>query len=162
MRGAIVWEDQRREIELIWPAGAEIPTMTIGPKEAAEAAPPVAPLLEAKSNFCECVAKRVESERKPPPEDVFNPHALLRSTKCLEHLLSPSEGCQRFAKNCDELLACANGDPWFAPECPEGQANAGAMERCYEVCVPGVKSCRENFSCEPWQGAHVCFPEGKQ
>jgi hypothetical protein len=162
VRGAIFWENQSRSIELIWPKEAEVPAMTIGPKKSAEAAPDAAPLLEPQSSFCECVAKQHKTSRGgSAPVEVANAQALIGPTTCLGEVLSPSAGCQKYAKECDELLACANGDPWFAPECPEGQANAGAMERCYQVCQLNVGGCPDHFSCEPWQGAHVCFPKGQ-
>ncbi len=161
VRGTVEWEKHSRTIELVWPADAEAPAMSMGPPTPVVAQASAAPLFDLESRFCECAV-----EKAGPPRNIWGEvdtsRTVSRSKTCIEGLLSPVQGCEKFAQNCGELLACANGDPWFTPECREGEANAGAMERCYPLCDPAANTCPEGSFCAPWQGSHVCFSGEKK
>jgi hypothetical protein len=75
---------------------------------------------------------------------------------CLGQVLGPSPDCARtYPGACDKILACSEGDPETPPACPEGQANAGATNRCYVLCGED-RPCAKGV-CSEWQGGRVCM-----
>ena len=145
VEGLIIWANHQRKISLSWPSAEEEPTMSIGEAIFEPVQLEAAPLLAKDNPFCRCAQER----DRPIWPELYD---------CSAEVLSPSEGCLSYSATCDELLACANGTPWLPPTCPEGQVNAGALERCYHSCAPNIRECPTGLTCEPWQGAHVCFP----
>jgi hypothetical protein len=75
---------------------------------------------------------------------------------CEKVTAPPDPDCARsWGDNCAALVACAAGDPAFAPKCPAGQANAGASARCMPLCAPEAP-CKSG-TCREWQGGRVCM-----
>lgn len=64
--------------------------------------------------------------------------------------------CTRtYANDCQKMLACAAGGHDAPPSCPDGQAHAGALQRCRPLCSKDVPCAKG--TCTPWQGGNVCM-----
>ena len=64
--------------------------------------------------------------------------------------------CTRtYANDCEKMLACAAGARDAAPTCGEGEAHAGAAQRCRSLCSKEVPCAKG--TCTPWQGGNVCM-----
>jgi hypothetical protein len=130
------WSDRTQRFTIQWPSGAAFPEMVFQKPSSntpIETSPPLA--LEP---FCGCLKARSQE------------------AACTRSLLTPSADCARtYGKDCDKLLACAEGDPEVLPACPEGQANAGTTGRCFALCS-AEKPCAEG-TCTEWQGGRVCM-----
>jgi SGNH hydrolase-like domain, acetyltransferase AlgX len=70
--------------------------------------------------------------------------------------VADSDCARTYASDCTKLLACAAGQPFAAPKCGPGQANAGAAQRCRALCSAAVP-CANGGRCAEWQGGHACM-----
>lgn len=57
----------------------------------------------------------------------------------------------------DHALACASGDPTFAPACRAGEVRVGPAAACRALC-DDTHACETDFRCVPYRGARVCAP----
>ncbi len=160
LEGYVSWQTHRRALRLAW--NEDEPALSLGEAEPLgdEPASPTAPLeLTQDGATCTCARKEFEkraSARGPIQAD--NARDVDLKNDCIHQVLSPEAGCEAaYEGDCEKLLACENGDPWFPPACPEGSAPGGALERCLPLCDPKERPC-ESGVCQPWQGAHLCFP----
>ncbi len=159
--GKILWHDHYRPLNFAWKKGEETYEVTIGQPTQAAPVGPRAPSLEASNKACKCAELKAKAAEKARPRDPDLPPPKPLPFLCVDHLLTLGAGCKKYEDNCDELLACHNGDPWFPPECAEGEANVGALLPCRPLCDPTSRPCDNGMSCEAWQGALACFPAGK-
>lgn len=162
VKGKIAWHDHSRPIEFSWPKGKAEYAIAIGDPTPQAAAGEGAATMPQGSKACVCAEKRAKElwEQRPKlPEYVTPPPR--PAFQCVDHLLTIHKGCEKYADSCEELLACENGDPWFIPACPEGEANVGVLPHCRPLCDPKSRPCGKGMSCEAWQGAHACFPSGE-
>jgi hypothetical protein len=162
LHGTIVWRDEQRSLRLSWPAEAAEPTMEIGAPQKHSARS--LHTVELRSDHEACLfAKKAYDERmvqetKVRRDNISNLVEPPRPFRCLDAVLTADSACENTYRGRPEpLLACLNGDPWFAPPCGAGFANGGAMERCLALCDETVP-CSAGALCQPWQGAKLCFP----
>jgi hypothetical protein len=162
VKGKIIWQDHVRPIDFAWPKGQAEYAITIGEPTPLGAKGAGAATVQPTNKVCACAeksAKELLKSRRAPADSVPAPPDPPFS--CVEHLLTSHPGCEKYSDSCEELLACHNGDPWFRPECPEGEANVGVLPHCRPLCDPKSQPCGSGMSCEAWQGAHACFPSGE-
>lgn len=162
VRGAIVWERAERSLELTWPAGAPEPKFQFGPQQPRTHELPATPELPASAEACRCAADAYAAHvaRIPGPPPYTDPALISRPAEflCARELFTADAHClSAYAGQCTGLLACLNGDAWYAPACEEGLAPGGALERCLPQCGPDTP-CAPGAMCRPWQGAELCFP----
>lgn len=78
---------------------------------------------------------------------------------CLALAAMPNRDCQQtWGNNCAALVGCSAGDPAYAPHCPPGSGNGGALDHCFPLCGPN-RSCGGGAHCVDWQGGELCMPE---
>lgn len=162
VRGVIVWEAAERALELDWPAGAAEPNFLFGAARPRTHEAPATPELPGSTEACRCAADAYAAHvaRIPPPPPYTDPALISRPATflCARELFTADARClSAYAGQCTGLLACLNGDPWYAPSCEEGFAAGGALERCLPQCGPAAP-CASGATCRPWQGADLCFP----
>jgi hypothetical protein len=157
VEGFIVWQKHRRALALSWPENAELPEMRIGKEEALPTDSTLVPAPEPAAELCRCAESvRQQAAAAAPPRQEIQGLAVPQF-RCVEAVFAPNAACARtYADDCKAMLACANGDPWFAPTCDSGFANGGALERCLEQCDE-TTPCPTGKECRPWQGAGLCF-----
>lgn len=80
--------------------------------------------------------------------------------ECSQSTILPNADCTRtYGGDCARVLACSNGDPKALPECPPGQARAGAAQRCMPLCStdPSLNLPCKSGKCTAWRGGQVCM-----
>lgn len=134
------WTDKSHRLTVQWAKGAPKPII-VGVFEGAKS--PLDGTAEGDmKKLCECHQK------------------LLKVDSCDDLLGAPDPDCDRtYGNNCEDLLACARGEPARPPRCLPGFLNAGAIMRCMKVCGPGG-SCPAGQVCvSDWSSQPVCMSE---
>jgi hypothetical protein len=115
LEALFTWSDGlTKRLVVDWDPKNVAPYLRMDPEKSAKAEPPTHP------SFFDALCACHKSERQ--------------SNDCTDMVAEADPDCMRsYAGSCAETLACAEGNPVFAPKCPAGKKNSGATSRCVEV-----------------------------
>lgn len=155
------WKKQIRELQIRWPLGEDGKPKFTGSFVAIDGEPTVTEPSPAATRLCTCHHTVVDERwcEQSGGTDYASENYYVDGCReaCTEVWGDPGlvETCDKaFAGKCDELLACVQNDPLFAPPCPEGSVHAFASNACFVAC-DAAHPCASG-SCTPWQSGGVC------
>ncbi len=146
------WENKVRDLNVTWEAGEDGKPAFHGQfVDVADATGRPLEVGDIGKRMCTC-QHDVHNEKWGTQDNDW-----LRDERnaCREVWGEPHPGCmQAYAKDCEKLLACAQGDPLVAPACPPGQIHVTARHLCRAPCDEH-HPCQQG-TCTPYNGGGYC------